>query len=188
MAPAIGWYGVRKLQGRFLAGDYQGALAAADKVERVLWTMPSHLEVAEYHLYAALAKAACYATAPSHDQSAASTGDRAPITNRSRLWAEHCPENFENRAALVGAEIARIEGRELDAQASVRTGNPALRAPTALFTTRRLAYELAAYFYSARGFEDFAHVYLRNARHGYLRWGADGKVRQIDEMYPHLRD
>ena len=31
------------------------------------------------------------------------------------VWAENCPENFENRAALVGAEIARIEGRELDA-------------------------------------------------------------------------
>lgn len=25
------------------------------------------------------------------------------------VWAENCPENFENRAALVGAEIARIE-------------------------------------------------------------------------------
>lgn len=32
------------------------------------------------------------------------------------IWAENCPENFENRAALVGAEIARIQGRELDAQ------------------------------------------------------------------------
>ena len=25
-------------------------------------------------------------------------------------WARHCPENFENRAALVAAELARIEG------------------------------------------------------------------------------
>jgi hypothetical protein len=32
------------------------------------------------------------------------------------IWAANCPENFENRAALVGAEIARIEGRELDAE------------------------------------------------------------------------
>jgi Tfp pilus assembly protein PilF len=32
------------------------------------------------------------------------------------VWAENCPENFENRAALVGAEIARIEGRVLDAE------------------------------------------------------------------------
>ena len=50
-----------------------------------------------------------------------------------------------------------------------------------------LDYELAARFYAARGFEDIAHLYLRNARYGYLRWGADGKVQQLDEMYPHLR-
>src|SRR5205085_12449389 len=30
-------------------------------------------------------------------------------------------------------------------------------------------------------------AYLRNARYGYLRWGADGKVRQLDQLYPHLR-
>jgi hypothetical protein len=28
---------------------------------------------------------------------------------------------------------------------------------------------------------------LRNARYGYLRWGAEGKVRQLDQLYPHLR-
>ena len=31
-------------------------------------------------------------------------------------------------------------------------------------------------------------MYLRNARYGYVRWGADGKVRQLDEMHPHLRE
>ena len=51
-----------------------------------------------------------------------------------------------------------------------------------------LANELAARFYAARGFEKIAHLYLRNARYGYLRWGADGKVRQLDELYPQLRD
>ena len=30
-------------------------------------------------------------------------------------------------------------------------------------------------------------MYLRDARYGYVRWGADGKVRQLDEMYPRLR-
>ena len=43
-----------------------------------------------------------------------------------------------------------------------------------------LAYELAARFYAARGFETFARAYLQNARYGYLRWGAEGKVRQLD--------
>ncbi len=185
MAPAIGWYGVRKLQGRFLAGDYGAALAAADKVERVLWTMPSHLEVADYHLYAALAKTACYATAPTHDQPGLQRAIGAHY-KQIEVWAEHCPENFQNRAALVGAEIARIEGRELDAQGLYEQAIKSARA-NGFVHNEALAYELAAYFYLARGFEDFARVYLRNARHGYLRWGADGKVRQIDEMYPHFR-
>jgi hypothetical protein len=35
-----------------------------------------------------------------------------------------------------------------------------------------LAYELAARFYAAGGFKEFARLYLRNARCGYLRWGA----------------
>jgi GAF domain-containing protein len=36
--------------------------------------------------------------------------------------------------------------------------------------------------------EQIAHLYLRNARHCYLRWGAAGKVRQLDELYPHLSE
>ena len=51
-----------------------------------------------------------------------------------------------------------------------------------------LANELAARFYAARGFETIAHAYLRDARHCYLRWGADGKVRQLDQLYPHFAE
>src|SRR5262249_23544284 len=40
---------------------------------------------------------------------------------------------------------------------------------------------------AARGFEEVAHLYLGNARRGYLRWGADGKVRQLDQIHPRLR-
>ena len=29
-------------------------------------------------------------------------------------------------------------------------------------------------------------MYLRKARDGYLRWGADGKVRQLEARYPRL--
>ena len=51
-----------------------------------------------------------------------------------------------------------------------------------------IAYERASAFYRARGFDQIATLYLRNARHCYLRWGADGKVRQLDESYPYLRE
>jgi C4-dicarboxylate-specific signal transduction histidine kinase len=49
-----------------------------------------------------------------------------------------------------------------------------------------IAHEIAARFYSGRGFETIAHAYLRNARYCYLRWGALGKVRQIDQSFPPL--
>ena len=50
-----------------------------------------------------------------------------------------------------------------------------------------LAYEFAARFYAARGLETFADAYLRNARNCYDRWGAQGKVKQLDEDHPRLR-
>ena len=58
-------------------------------------------------------------------------------------WAGHCPENFANRAALVGAEIARLEGRELDAE---RLYEQAIRSAreNGLVHNEAIAYELAA--------------------------------------------
>jgi len=50
-----------------------------------------------------------------------------------------------------------------------------------------LALEIAARFYAARGFEKIARTYLRDARYGYQQWGADGKVQQLDRLYPDLK-
>jgi len=102
-----------------------------------------------------------------------------------QLWAANCPDNFENRAALVGAEISRIEGRALDAMDLYEQAIRSARA-NGFVHNEALAYELAAQFYASRGFQEFAQTYLRNARHCYQRWGADGKVRQLDELHPHL--
>src|SRR6202051_1941266 len=48
--------------------------------------------------------------------------------------------------------------------------------------------ELPAHFYAARGLEKISNAYLQDARYGYLRWGADGKVRQLDQLYPQLTE
>ena len=103
------------------------------------------------------------------------------------IWAENCPENFENRAALVAAEFARIEGRLLDAE---QLYEKAIRSAHAngLVHNEAVGNEVAARFYAARGFEKIAHSYLRDARYCYQRWGADGKVRQLDELFPHLSE
>src|SRR4029077_6230830 len=51
-----------------------------------------------------------------------------------------------------------------------------------------LANELAARFYAAQGLETAAHAYLRSARNCYDRWGAHGKVRQLDTLHPRLHE
>ena len=58
LAIATCWYWIRKLQARYVAGDYAAAMDAASKAQELLWTSPSNLEEAEHHFYAALARAA----------------------------------------------------------------------------------------------------------------------------------
>src|SRR5262249_45210773 len=50
-----------------------------------------------------------------------------------------------------------------------------------------LAYERASMFYRARRFDHFADSYLRTARACYASWGADGKVRQLERLYPGVK-
>jgi len=47
---------------------------------------------------------------------------------------------------------------------------------------------LAARFFTARGFDTVARACLREARRCYLRWGAFGKVRQLEQLHPYLHD
>jgi PAS domain S-box-containing protein len=180
------WYWIRKLQARVYANDFASAIEAASKAQPLLWTSPSFFEVAEYCFYDALARAA--------QCDVESAGGRtlhlktlSAHHRQLEVWAENCPENFANRASLVAAEIARLEGRELDAE---RLYEQAIRSArdNGFIQNEALANELASRFYAARGFEKIARVYLQDARYGYLRWGADGKVRQIEQFHPYLRD
>jgi len=179
-------YWIRKLQARFFAGDHLAANHASSRARRLLWTSPSFFETAEYHFYSALSYAAsCDSDCP--DQRAVHFEALNNHHQQLELWAENCPDNFQNRAALVGAEIARIECRELDA---MRLYELAIRSAhdSDFAHNEAIANELAARFYAARGFEKIAQVYLRDARYCYLRWGADGKVRQLDALYPYLQE
>jgi PAS domain S-box-containing protein len=184
LAIADCWYFIRKLQERYYAGDHRSAVAAAAKAEALLWTSPSFVEEAEYHFYAALARAAHLDVAPA-DERPRHREALAAHCKQLGLWAENCPESFQDRHALVSAEVARIEGRELDAQ---RLYEQAIRSAreSGFVQNEALAYELSSRFYRARGYEQFADTYLRNARACYARWGADGKVKHLERLHPQL--
>jgi len=182
---AEGWYWIRKLQARYFAGDYAVAVEASSNAQRLLWISPSLFETAEYQFYGALAHAASCDCAVA-DQREQHIEALAEHHRQLEIWASYCPENFENRAALVGAEIARIEGRALDAMALYEQAVHSAQA-NGFVHNEALACEIAARFYAARGSEIISQAYLAKARYCYQCWGADGKVRQLDELYGHLK-
>jgi PAS domain S-box-containing protein len=177
------WHWVRKLQVHFLHGDFASAMEASLKARPLLWASPT-FEIADYELYSALSRAALWDSAPS-DQRREHFEALAAHYQRLTRWAESCPENFQDRATLAGAEIARIEGRSLDAMEMYEQAIRSARG-NGFVHDEALAHEIAAQFYAARGFDTSADAHLRNARDCYDRWGAQGKVRQLDERYPRL--
>ncbi|MEW9583386.1 PAS domain S-box protein [Paraburkholderia sp. DGU8] len=183
------FYWIRKLQARYFAGDYASAVDAGEKVEAWFSTSASLsvmlLERADYHLYAALSRAAC--CEPMGPDPYAKHREALSAHERQlRAWAENCPQNFEDRAVLVGAEIARIEGRLPEAMALYERAIRCARS-NAFIHNEALSYELAARCYAAQGLENIGHLCQASARRAYLRWGAFGKVRQLDQLCPALR-
>ena len=179
------YYWTRKVEARVFAGDYASAAKAAFKGQRLYWTSAAMFETAEFRVYAAIAHAGAWSTASPEDQ----PKHFEALTEHHRqleVWAEHSPQTFENRAALVAAEIARIEGRILDAE---ELYEKAIRSAHVhnFVHNEALANELAGLFHAARGYEKIAKTYMRDARYCYLRWGAEAKVRQLDQLYPEIR-
>jgi len=175
-------YWTTKMEACFLAGDYACAVEASLKAQRTVWV--TLLEPAEFRFYSALSHAAAWNSASAserHQHFEALTAHHKQL----KIWAEHCPENFENRATLVAAEIARIEGRALEAERLYEDARRSAHANSFIHNAA-VACEVAGRFYAARSLDKIADTYFQEARYCYLRWGADGKVRQLDQLYPQL--
>ncbi len=177
------WYLVSKLQARFWAGDVEDAWSAAQALAPLREAMPAMPTYADYRYARALTIADRYASL-STEERAAGLGElreyQADLAALSRL----CPENWRPRHALVSAELARIAGDVLLAEHAYEEAISAVRSDDV--SHRALAYERAARFHRERGFELFADAYLREAHASYERWGAHGKVRQLEVGHPLL--
>jgi len=183
MATMVDWYWILKLQARFISGDYEAAMAAARKPRRCSGLRTLTSSCFDYYYYAALTVAALYENASADDR----TGWRDLLTTHQeqlREWADTHPPTFDDKYAWCRPRSPAWKGG-VRCHALVRAGH-SIGARAWVRTERGLAYEVAARFYEARGFETFANAYLCNARSCYLRWGAHGKVRQLDRLYPHL--
>ncbi|MET0791959.1 MAG: PAS domain S-box protein [Polyangiaceae bacterium] len=168
LAIAACWYWVRQMQLAVFEGDSQAALEAYAKATPLIWTSSTFFEKAEYHFYAAL----------SHTMAGDLTGalaHRPPIA----AWAQTNPLTFAARDSLVSAEIARLEGRALDAEQLYERAADAARS-SGFAHEEGLSHELSARFYEERGLRTASQAFFSNARACYERWGAFGKVRFLE--------
>ena len=105
-----------------------------------------------------------------------------------REWAENYPPTFADKHALVSAEIARLEGRDADAMRLYEQAIRSARENGFVQNEGAGPRSGRAILRGARRRDDRPCPVCVNARYCYLRWGAHGKVKQLDERYPHLRE
>ncbi|MBW9116893.1 PAS domain-containing protein [Rhizobium cauense] len=175
----ICFYWILKAHTSFIYCDFDKAADAVGRISGLVWACTGHLQLASYHLLAALALAAVF-------KNGAET--RAVIVGHVdwlARWAETCPETFQSKRLLALAELARIDG---DSKRAERLYEQAIDAAArfGLLADEAMACEVAGRFYRASGMEQSAKSHLMRSRDCYLRWEARGKVAQLESTYSEL--
>jgi PAS domain S-box-containing protein len=183
---AICWHFIRRLQARFLSGDYEQAYTASTRARELLWTSRSFVETPECLFYTALTLAALHDRRPAADRPGLTAG-LLEVLERFEAWAVTCPANFVHRRELVAAELCRVQGEGLRAMGHYER---AIRAAhdAGFVQNEAIAYELASRYCRSAGFSAAAALYLTEARRCYQRWGADGKVEQLERLFRKLEE
>ncbi|MET0405207.1 MAG: AAA family ATPase, partial [Cystobacter sp.] len=178
MSGLRGWYWVLRMYGYFLAGAHEEARAAGDKALALVWSLPSPVHRLLFHGMRALTLAACCARA-APDQRAALLQGIQDHQRHLETFARLRPENGRVLERMVAAELARVTGRRDEALEAYEEALQAARE-YGLIQYAALASELAANYWRERRISTVADAYAEKAREAYLRWGALGKVRQLD--------
>ncbi len=178
-------YWLLALEVRYIGGDYAGAWDIARRIAdiRAKAVLASPL-VAWTGFFGALAAAALIPRTPVDARAPLIEALRAEEAHLARL-VDHAPHNFRSKYLLLRAERARLAG---DYGAVLPLYEDAIRAARAAGFNHEeaIACELAARFLVSIGVEIGARAYWRKAYQGYVRWGASGKLRLLEQQVPEL--
>lgn len=100
-------------------------------------------------------------------------------------WARYAPMNYQHKVNLISAEKYRILGDKL---AAIEQYEQAILGAkeNGYLQDEALANELAGKFYLDWGKDKVAATYIQEAYYAYARWGAESKVKNLEEHYPQL--
>jgi PAS domain S-box-containing protein len=180
------FYHTMKLFTAYLMGD---DTACGDHAEEARKTLPGAMSMpmeATFYFVHALVLTRAYRKATDANRNEILKTLTA-YEKKLRFWAKNCRENFSSKHALVAAEIAEIRGDTQSAEALFEQAIESAKK-NGFIHWEGMANEAAARFYAARGVNTVALALLRNAHRCYVHWGASGKVRLLDRLYPQLRE
>ncbi|MFN6561116.1 MAG: AAA family ATPase [Nostoc sp. ChiSLP01] len=164
--------------------DYNNAFVNGISAEKFVKASSSYLTAPQHNFYSSLSYLAHY--------------NNCEIEQRQELierveenqeimkkWANHCPENFQHKYALVEAEKARSLKQNWQAEELYQQAIQGAKKYQFIHE-EALAYERAAEFYLASCREEIGYFYLKNAHYCYVQWGATAKVKSLEAEYPQL--
>lgn len=171
-------YKIMKTFSLLVMGRHAEAFTVSEQVESILYTVGTQgLLLWPEHAFARLLILAELEWEVESRQ-AERRAEIARILEQLRLWATHCPENFEHKYKLAAAEVARIEQRPAAALVLYEQAIAAAREQGFL-QWEGMANERAARFWRATNGE-LSQTYRQHAYHCFERWGATAKLGTME--------
>ncbi len=166
----------------YLFKDFKSAIDSASLATQYLQSVGGWMGIASHNFYYSLALLAVYPTTDTQEEYL-----RQVEANQKQMqdWAFHAPMNYLHKYELVEAEKARVLG-EKDRAMDYYDRAIQHSHEQGYIQEEALANELAAEFYLSTGREKVAKTYMTDAYYGYIRWGANAKVADLEERYPQL--
>ncbi len=175
---------LHKLTLSYLFQDYEQAIECAAKAEEHSSVAMGSYSIVILYFYESLAELALFPDAQEAEQKLILEKVTA---NQKKMehWVHHAPMNFLHKFYLVKAEYNRVLGNNSEAREYYDQAI-ALAQENEYLNEEALAYELAGRFYLARNQNHIARHYLQDAHYAYQRWGAQAKVKDLEERYPQF--
>ncbi|OLP15517.1 serine/threonine protein kinase [Leptolyngbya sp. 'hensonii'] len=177
------YFYLHKLILSYLFGDYVQAIDLQAKAEQYLTGGTGFASVPMFYFYDSLTVLAVAAPDPSGQ----SEGLKRVADNQAKLqkWAHHAPMNHSHKYDLVEAERQRVLGDRVAAMELYDRAYAQAREFRYL-NDEALICELTAKFYLSWDKETIAQAYMVKAYQAYEQWGAQAKLADLAQRYPHL--
>ena len=175
---------IYRMFGFYIMGQDEHALSVANQFENNVSFADNYIHGEEFRFYSSLIYLRMIDSFSGKDKKKY----LAKVKENFKFIKEiaiNAPINFENHEYLIAAEIARVEGRDMDA---INFYDKAIKSASKYDHVQyeAVANECMARFWFDRNKEEIAEVYLRKSYYAYKLWGADRKVEQLEQDYLYV--